>query len=720
MKNSKKMTSLLLMALMSLSGCNISVVVSTPSNNSNSSTFNPMSSSVIKDSSTGSKDSSTGSKDSSTGSKDSSTGAKDSSTGSKDSSTGSKDSSTGVKDSSSSNSSSSKESSSSSTTPTPDLPQRYVYSINKKQSFVRHNNNKAEQENKKNEFVDRTLNYRVGDDNALSFMPILTTIIPNYDDPLESETFVENEWNFNVKLEKLVEGSYTLVNVNDYLDSLNNAKCLLDFNNNAINNTFKVTLVPTGLTSNQDPAKFTVDYVVDVVDGYNVTNAKELAYIARADRKMIDQETHDNINFNTAAIWNAYKEENGLQLNFHPSTMILHDNITLDKSNFPKEYFYTESEVNASDADYGNWSYTVDENNNRFIDRRVIGSLKDYVSLFPREMSAGETFKLEGNFFKLETSTLPTVVREDNDITPVGKGNSHADLFKFYGLNGEANVSMSNLKLDGNAPKANDSALSGGLIFLKTEGEIQYKAYNNVSIRWFITYFPAWSKSVTTIEKCKLYDNFTSFFYFFGATGIIKDTEAIGAGGPAIIQDHVGLDTVTDTSDDLISHTTITNSKIESKVTGTEGWFTIYGASALVPQIKALDALFTPFGRTFLSTGQSNEKYFNLIAINKSSEAESVTANTNVKGTINFDGYSFDYGVSNPYLGALYQYVTSLPAVPPVFETNAGGFGYTDGATGIYDHTNTQIVDPANNMYKGDKLCLYFNGMAVAFDYFAA
>lgn len=669
MKN-KKLTSLLLTMLMSTTGCVVEFDSSSSSSSSDKNSINSTNSQSVNSSTSSDK---------------------------------------------TSNSSSSSSSSSTSSSSDDVQTDKYVYSVAKKSSFVNHEDNKKEKTNKKDEFFVREGSYKVGDDNAISYMPILTSVIVTEDEPI---TDVEKEWNFNAKLYKYTNNEFTLVNTNEYMDSTNYTKCEFDFNEAAVSNTFKLSLTPKGLTTKQQQEidKYTVDYVVEVVDGYNVTSAKELAYIQNKTGSIFE-DTHnsDHLDADVKTAWDNFKTENNLQLNYYPSSMILHNNLSVTKDDVPKEYFYSESEVAPTDADYGNWGYKVDSQGNRVVERKVIGSLKDRLSIYYRIMEANSTFNFEGNFFKLDVSNLPTIVREENTITAEGKGNSHSELFKFEGDN-TCSVSFSNFKLDGNAPKNNDTALSGGLIFIKTVGELNAKMYNNIAIRWFITYFNTYSKnSEFVVEKCKLYDNFTTFFYVWGSKMIIKDSEANSSGGPAIIQDHVGLGDE-DPSDDYISTTEINNSKIEAKVTGSEGWFNIYGASALVPQIKGMDAFFNPFGRSFLTKGQSEELYFNLIAVNKSGSAESVTADPNVRGTLKVNDYSFDYGASNPLLGGYYPTFVGMGA--PMYETNAGGCAYYDGKTaGLQSFPTGLITDPTNSMFQGDKLCLYYNGMAILFDY---
>lgn len=598
-----------------------------------------------------------------------------------------------------------------------DKVQKLVYAIAKKATIAQHEDNKQEKENKKDEFMDRTSSYKVGDENNFDFEPQLTTIIPNYDSPVDSEIISETEWNYNVSLLKLDGEEFKPVTLSDYSSSIDETNCLIDFNEAAVGNTFKISVVPQGLTADQDVNKFTVEYTVDVVKGYNLYDEKELSYISNDADDII---TYGESVANAKEVWDAFKEENGLKKDYYPSAFIMHNDLSLTKEDIPSKYFYSEDEVSSSDPDYGNWGYELDKDGNKVIERKVIGSLRDYVTIYSRTLQENEKFTFEGNYFKFDVSELPTVVREDNKITPEGQGNSHSELFHFYGQPTEE-ATVKNVKFDGNAPRANDMALSGGLILMKSMYGLKLTAYNNIAIRWFITYFTLYSSNDAIIEKCRLYDNFNCFVYAHGADQTIIDSEMIAAGGPAIIQNMLNMNN-NDPSDDITSNTTVVNSKIESKVTGSEGWFKIYGVSALVPSILAMNNLFLPFNRTFLTSGQAGENYMNLICVNKSDSAESATVDYSVRGSFTYDNYTFNYGqagATNPYFGAFYQTLLQMPQVPPMFETNAGGFAFTDAKTGLFDHTQSQIIDPSNGMYNGDKLCLYYSGMAIVFDYFA-
>ncbi len=107
------------------------------------------------------------------------------------------------------------------------------------------------------------------------------------------------------------------------------------------------------------------------------------------------------------------------------------------------------------------------------------------------------------------------------------------------------------------------------------------------------------------MEKCKVYDGFNCFVYNWGSPLVtIKECEMIGAGGPIIIQDHVDSQA---SDGGKPGKTVVINSRLESFVTGQEGWFSVVKASALVPSIKALDNIFNTVNRSFLKKGNDAE-----------------------------------------------------------------------------------------------------------------
>ena len=598
-----------------------------------------------------------------------------------------------------------------------------VYSLENKGSFVNYAQYKGEQINKEEEFMDREQSYKVGDENAFSFKPQLTlAVLPAGKTDIDDVEFRYNaDWSYNVTLSLLNDNNeYVDANLEEFTDSLDNDNCLIDFSDAAIGHTFKVSLYPEGLNEEQIKelkTKWTKEYEFEVVEGYNVTNAKELAYIQN------DTANMPNIGTSEATkgkkykeVWDAFKNANQLKVDYNPSALILHNDINITVDDLPSEYFYNEEETLGF--------FSKDEPNYK----KVLGSLKDWVHIYYRDFEKNSEFHLEGNYFSLNISSIPIVVKGNETNQVPENFISHSVLFSFQG-DKTGKSSIKNIKLVGNAPRKDESTLSGGVILTKVQGP-DFKAYNNVANRWFITYFPNKSASAFLMDKCRAYNNFNSFIYNWGSKDVtIRDCEFKRAGGPVIIQECLYIDDA-DPANDVDGSIKIENSVLESIVAGSEGWFTTMSADQMAMQVKGLDYFFKQNDRSFLSK-RNNLEYFNLISVIKPDLGESISFNYNTRGSISIENdttnYTFNYGeegASNPYFGTFYQGLLLNPKTQeaPIFETSAGGMAFSDGSTGIYS-LDFQTFNPVplaknDNMFKGDYLAIYKGGMQFIMDYY--
>lgn len=598
------------------------------------------------------------------------------------------------------------------------------YAVNLPANIQMYNMNKGDKDNDgnskgdTNEFMVWNESYLVGDDNNWSFKPNVTfyKFGLNLDGSLNTNEFEEvlvAAWKYEIVIYQYNNATSKydiLVDNNDatIIDAIDYENCTIDFADSATSEerAYLVKVTPTGLTENQsnNKDKYTISINVEVVDGYNVYKVEELALM-------------DNRTDTAGKEWDKIKEAAGIDINLNPTRLVLHSNFELKDENLPVSFFYQENEVNKTDKDYSreynilNTDGTIKET----ITVKVVGSLKDYVNVYYRDMAQNETFSIEGNYFQIDTSKISLVIRENNEIKDLGTVITHSSLFKFIG-DGTSNVVMQNLNLLGNANRSENALKGGGLILNKLEN-VQATMKNNITSCYFISYMFKLTSVLQTAVNCKAYDSFNCFVYSWGASNVeIRDSEFIGAGGPAIIQDHVNA---TDADGGYVPGVKLIDSNIQSYVAGSEGWFVLVGATGVVPQIKAMDLLFNPFGKSFLKINKNNNiKYFNLVSVVKSGSATTITAEK-VKGSLVIkkadSETTFNYGLNNPYLAGLLEMTFVQGA--PAFESSAGGFGYTDGATGIFDIQNQQIVDPTNPIYSGEYLTLYYQGMMLTFEY---
>lgn len=576
-----------------------------------------------------------------------------------------------------------------------------ITSVNLPASIRKWEANKAEQTNKKTEFYDREQEYVVGDDNEFFVKPVVSFVKVNKETGATLPAIVK-DWNFIITVfVKNEEGEYVKLEAeNEYVESIDNATCGINFTEKAIGHNFQVEVYPDKLSEEQlaSVEKYTKSVKFRVIEGYNAYTSLDLAYIENR-----------NDNTDAAKAWKAFKEEKGLDLELNPGNIIMHGDIEVKEQDLPSYFFYTADEVSTLDSDY----------------HRVIGSMKDYEDMYHRVIGENEEFRLIGNYFKLDCSSLSVIVRENGKITAEGTAISHSQLFKFKGSE-KGTGRFENLRVVGNAGRTENALLSGGLILIKVQN-VDVTAYNNISVNTFIHYFADRSDTLpnTTsfiVEKCKGYDAFNCFVYNWGSEIYIKDSELIGAGGPVIIQDHTRP---TDPENQSIPYTEVLNSKLESFVTGSEGWFKLVNADALVPQIKQMSAIFNMVGKTYVvsdgKTGADALTYLNLICVNKSGDAQSITAQK-VSGTLKIDEAVFDYGEkSNPYLAAMLEntYKNNAPAFQTSASTLESGYAYFNG-TALMDIQNQPIQDPTNAIFQGEEMCLYYNGMAVVLGFYPA
>ena len=565
----------------------------------------------------------------------------------------------------------------------------YVLSTSANRNWVAYNNNIKEQTNKEIEYVDRTQPYMVGDDNGWKVLPIyeLGTLNAAGDD-FDAYT---GAWHFTYNLYELVGEEYVAVSEEALLvDSFDKESGSINFSEAAVGKSLKVEIVPMYLTTKQQAAdqigKYVVTYYCQVVDGFNAYTALDLAFVENRPS-----------NVEGYAEWVAFKQEHNLDANYHPANVILHTNIKVTKEDLPKAFFYNEgdSDLSPSHSDYA----------------RTLGSLRDYVNLYHHH-AVGAEFGLYGNYFNMDTSTLPLVTRENDNITAEGTVISHSVILHFNG-DATGKVNVKNISFLGNAPKVEEKQKAGGLILVQVQGP-EAMVKNTLSTGLFIAFFPELTKAQMTVEDSKSYDSFNSFLYNWGSPLFtVKNCTFEGAGGPILIQDHVRPGE----ADESIAHTKFIDCTLDSYVAGTEGWFSVVNATALVPQIKSLDQILNAYGKTFLTPNPSDPSisYFNFVSLIKSGNAQSFTGEK-VQGSLTYNDVVFDFGANNPYLSQLLDQTFALGA--PTFQGDKvegiNGFGYFNG-TYLVDVQGNPITDPTNNLFTGDYIGIYYSGMCIVF-----
>lgn len=501
--------------------------------------------------------------------------------------------------------------------------------------------NRAVQSNSQIEYMDRTQQLYVGDDNAFDFRITAKGI----DEEGNTSTITTFKNNVIVQLKEgtsftVLEGSAltNMVTVND--------DASLKFNQNAIGNTFRVTVEAVNIDPERDEnaTRFTTE--LTVIDGYNVYNIADLAL-------------YDNTN----DAWNDIKASLPVQ---SVNALILQNNITLSKEFIPEEYFWTTA-TTGYDVAQAKTDVTLD---GTLID-------SDSTAIFKREITSGQTFNFIGNYFNISAdNTLRAVVENDGQssslkgvqldgvdsgdgVTDASGMTAHIPLFYTYtnDVTEETQVNWKNLGFTGNAPLSADPKASGGLLLMKNQN-VNFNAYNTINHNFYIGYFMLKGEAENqfdgsyVIDKCKGYNSYQCLLYAWGAENfVVKNSEFLSSGGPAIILDHANPNS--DGSGGYPCHLDIIASTIESKVTGKEPWFATYnGAGAIVGQLALTDAFYNGLsglpntGKTIIA-GYADESGLQVAQINvkvlmKSGSAEGVTTSP-IRGSVNFFNSELDY-----------------------------------------------------------------------------
>lgn len=632
--------------------------------------------------------------------------------------------------------------------------------------------NSSAKENKQEEFFQLNKTHLVGDDNALDFRINAKGI--NADGELvEGLTKVRT----TIKIEEIsgstsnpVYTELTGSNLSAKVDYIDTEMSTIDFSNNAINKQFRITVSavnydPT-MFDEQNPASFTA--VVKVVDGYNVYNAQQLS--------VMDNGNRDNS-------WTSLKEQWGLT-GINPNAVVLQSSIKITDNDIPARHFYTQEEVNGLSADIKNKT-----------NQPIVGSMKDeHTEIYYRLVANGESFNFYGNYFDIDVAEVSrSVIDSDNNGVRVAEGEgdasyitTHIPLMRIYGgkyentkltqvnlesgenTNGEVN--LVDTYFIGNGERSANPLASGGMILLKTAG-VNFEANNTIHKNFFIGYFAEYGYNMDTTGvtdpqqiknikndgnpdknneyrfiDCKGYNDYNALYYLWGASNVyMENNEMIGAGGPAIIADHVTSvnDFKKQTGEGgFPTNLNIVNSKIESWVNGYEPWFATYtGASAQFSELATANAIYDKMGYGFKKSIDGVDGFMNIIIVHKWGSKDFTKDVAMTRGTTNiFDSVEdynaymetgeladhstyYGYNKSMSYVGDSYAYdsnaVNEFLKSALQYKTKVGFEASTSGHIAIPTGETSALTPLGTDIANGKQLNIYMaNGFGAVVDLF--
>ncbi|MBR3864026.1 MAG: hypothetical protein IKJ19_02780 [Clostridia bacterium] len=458
--------------------------------------------------------------------------------------------------------------------------------------------------------------YKVGDDNAFSVRPVVSgldiTVWATIND-IKNIPFI-------ITVEKWVDESYVVMENPSTDVVIDQDLATVDFEESAIGNKYRVSVYPEKLSPAQmnSLSEFTTVLELEVVEGYNVYDLLGLSLI---------DNTINNDN-SKGDDWKAMRHAAGLTVDSNTiSGIVLHANIAVTPEGIPSSFLFNDgdSDLNPSDADYA----------------RAKGSLRDYAYILRRNLQPNQHFDIHGNYFNVNASALPLVVRPNNK--PVEEGATvipHSSLL-WIGCNDTQEVcnateaTINNLNAIGNLQLLTTDT-TGGIIFFKSAQQ-KVLLNNLVARQWYITAFPQLQDSAEyamTIKDNQYYDNYNSFVYNWGSYVNIENSVMKTCGGPVIIADNCNHGVGQTTELHPLGWVPVVNvdddSVLESWVSGGESWFVQMNANNQAETIKLMDGFFNAQGsKSFITDGKMN-----LVLVMKSGSAEAIT-NVKISGSFN-------------------------------------------------------------------------------------
>ena len=394
-----------------------------------------------------------------------------------------------------------------------------------------------------------------------------------------------------------------------------------------------------------DPSLKPVVFEFEAVDGYNVYEAEELAL-------------YDNTPAETNE-WETFKAEHGLDNIAEPKSIVLQANLTITKDDLPTSFFYTEEEIDGWLANNQSVfaSYLLKKNSFReaaglepFTEETgrdfLVGSMKDYVTIYERKSNPDIDFALEGNYFSIDASSLKQVAFYNAAFAPEEddrkldeydeEDGSHSQLFGFNSVNSRVDefggkTTFRDVTITGNGDYSADDTYAGGLIAFKI-GKIEAHFENIVTSKTFISFFPRLNGdeqddsqyAVTYIDRCKNFDSYNSLVYVFGTkNNYITNSFMKRAGGGIFLLDDVNA---SDKSASKHGSCEVYSENVyyENWVTGKEPWFIQKQATALTSNLAGIGGSYGWLGKNAASSGDhktivkknaKDEDCINLIAI---------------------------------------------------------------------------------------------------------
>ncbi len=570
-------------------------------------------------------------------------------------------------------------------------------------------------------FQDREGIYKVGADNPFRFNLTLETWDEINDEPgdiITSYVSLSKVYLITGTAEQLLTGDELAAYV--AIDENNNT---FDFTAAAIGKTFRIETRPAKGVDETDAtlvAAVTKSLTVEIVNAYNVYNAKELNLLTNGDSDDITQygqtlKSQSLLAAEFLANNNIKAPEAGIY------GMVLHCDLNVTVDDIPAGYLYT----------YTNGA------------GQEVKELYDHFSVYYRLLDEGHAnFGFYGNYFTINTAGLPHIAEKGHAGNLVNDPASSSNVFTFrvnrfeynnyyqgvqYGkeLNydyTDYHTYIENIFMIGDDPNSNsvpekDIAMRGLTAF---RAQLHVVNFYNVIVEKHLTSLGCTGDPLdVTLDKCYFFNAWSSHIFAWNTNTVlndlnsetspadwanyspmkitIKDSTVAKCGGPVI----ASTTATPDHFRNALSGAEITvkgDSEIWTYVQGGEVWFSANNLTALAGELVSVNGVIQMASQgtaSYTSTqeGKSGE-FVNLIYVN-----------TSPRGS-----FTIENGASiNPQASAVSGIIQQTGGAAPVFQSSAGGAGYFNGTT---------IVGATPALFQGDYFNIFYAGNSIFVGYY--
>lgn len=579
--------------------------------------------------------------------------------------------------------------------------------------------------------------YAVGDDNPY----VLTLTLTVYDKATLTPITNVTSYTSASKV-YLVEGTTETELTGDNLTAyvaIDETKNSFDFTDAAVGKVFRIETRPAKDFNESAIEKVTRSHTVQVVDGYNIYNAKEL--------NLIFNDTDADLNgVKQVDVVSAFLAQNGIARPDHElAGVVLHGDIVLQREDVPAAYFIP--------ADAGS----------------AAGYLYDGLMVYRHMVTkAVPTFTIHGNYYTIDSKNLPRVPLIDEVYNKDGISNSALFMFSVDPLltdtrNGDGyptqagvdvnayqaydhtayTTNINNLSIRDNEPRSNMSnqeildASKCGLLGIKTRFHVVN--LNNIRVEAFMLslltdydhqtvninqsiFNNAWQNHIFASSKNILWERNgaadEAAANHVNPTINIIDSQVTQCGGPIIISQTNTEQNASKTSANIINIDD--KSVVNTYISTGDAWFAAYPLAqtyankivAMNPIIAAASNNTAGFVNNTMTEGKDilNIVMIDMIAGNDLTPNPAVDLNSILSVNGNAVLNQKDMNPTAAYM------IQQTGGQLPVLVTSDGGvFGINPEAA---DPSQMVVGTLTPECFSGQYITLYYLGMAITFEYF--